>query len=104
LQDPGAPAPREAVPPQPGAPAAAPLDQPAPPPDTRATIEQTEAAEHLARQQLTNDVDQRLQAARELMNLGQPEAALSALRLAQNVIRPATNVPEPDRQKPARPV
>src|SRR5262245_32329872 len=83
----------------PPVPAPAPPDQPAPPADTRSTLEQTEAAEHLARQQLTNDVEQRLQAARELMNAGQPEAALSALRLTQNVVRSATNVPEADRQR-----
>src|SRR5262245_10751418 len=78
----------------PPAPAPAPPDQPAPasPAEPRSTIEQTESAEHLARQQLTNDVEQRLQAARELMNAGQPEAALSALRLTQNVVRSATNV------------
>ncbi len=79
--------------------AAAPLDQPAAPPDTRATIEQTEAAESLARQQLTNDVEQRLQAASELLRKGQPESALNGLRLTQNLVRSATNVPEADRSQ-----
>jgi hypothetical protein len=85
---------RPATTPPPPAPAAG---QPALPADTKATLEQTEASETLARQQLTNDVDQRLSAARELLNAGQPEAALNALRLAQNVVRSATNVPESDR-------
>ena len=67
--------------------------------DTKATIEQAEAAENIARQQLTNDVEQRLQAARNLLNQGQPEAALSQLRLTQNVVRSATNVAEDDRNK-----
>ena len=40
------------------------------PADTQATLEQTQAAETLSRQQLTNDVDQRLEAARQLMNSG----------------------------------
>jgi tetratricopeptide (TPR) repeat protein len=79
------------------APAASPLNQPATLPDTRATLEQSEAAENLTRQQLTNDVEQRLQAANELMRMGQPEAALNALRLTLNVVRSATNVPEADR-------
>src|SRR5262249_53513634 len=81
------------------APAASPADQPAAPADTKATLEQTEAAENLARQQLTNDVEQRLQSARELLNMGQPEAALNALRLTQNAIRSAPNVPHGDRLK-----
>ena len=74
-------------------------DQPLPGrPETRATIEQTQAAENLARQQLTNDVEQRLQAARELDAIrGSPRRALNALRLAQNVVRSATNVAEADR-------
>ena len=79
------------------APAAPPLDQPATLPDTGATLEQTEAAESLTRQQLTNDVEQRLQAANELLRMGQPEAALNVLRLTQNLVRSATNVPEADR-------
>jgi tetratricopeptide (TPR) repeat protein len=77
--------------------------QPAPaagtPADTQATLEQTQAAENLARQQLTNDVEQRLQRARELMDAGQPEAAINLLRLTQNVVRSASSVPEADRAK-----
>ena len=45
--------------------AAAPATPPPPAPATdRATIEQSEAAENIARQQLTNDVEQRVQTAR----------------------------------------
>src|SRR5262249_5029961 len=62
-------------------------------------IEQSEAAENLARQQLTNDVEQRLQAASELLRTGQPEVALNALRSTRNLVRSATNVPEGDRSR-----
>ena len=59
-----------------------PADQPPPgEPQARATIDQTYAAENLARQQLTNDVEQRLKMARDLMDQGQPEAAISSLAL-----------------------
>jgi hypothetical protein len=57
---------------------ATPAEQPAAAaPEARATIGQTEAAEQLARQQLTNDVEQRLQSARQLLDQGQPEAAIN---------------------------
>jgi hypothetical protein len=85
---------------QPGAPPAAPAPAPATPPPApaaqppQATIEQAERAENIARQQLTNEVEERMQAARALLNQGQPEAALSALRLTQNVVRSTTNVPD----------
>jgi tetratricopeptide (TPR) repeat protein len=104
---PAAPAPGTPAPPEPGqapaepgqAPAAAaPADQPAAAaPDNRATIAQTEAAEQLARQQLSNDVEQRLQTARQLLERNQPESAINALRLALNLVRSATNVLEADR-------
>ena len=67
---------------------------PVPPPPARATLEESEREETIARQQLTNDIEQRLQAARNLVAAGQPEAALTNLRLAQNLVRSATNVPE----------
>ena len=60
-----------------GQPATPPQPPAAQPPQPKATIEQSETAENIARQQLTNDVEQRLQAARNLLNQGQPEAALS---------------------------
>jgi tetratricopeptide (TPR) repeat protein len=88
---PAAPAP-EATPP----PAANP---PAAQPDNKATLEQTEAAENVARQQLTNDVEQRIHVANALLRQGEAEAAQSALRLALNVVRSATNVAEADRAK-----
>ena len=69
------------------------------PADTKATLEQSEAAENIARQQLTNNVEQRIQNAQALLRQGQPEAALNALRLTQNVVRSATDVPEADRAK-----
>jgi hypothetical protein len=57
-----------------------------------ATIEEAARVESVLRQQLADDVGQRLQRARDLLNAGQPEAALSALRLAQNVVRSAEAV------------
>jgi tetratricopeptide (TPR) repeat protein len=106
MQDPGGaqtpppapPAPGVADPGQVPATTAPAADQPLPGvPETRATIAQTQAAELLARQQLTNDVEQRLQTANELVRQNQPEAAVNALRLAQNLVRSATNVSEADR-------
>ncbi|HKI17823.1 MAG TPA: hypothetical protein VKA15_08075, partial [Isosphaeraceae bacterium] len=89
--------------PAPAAAAGQPATPPPPPavqpPQPQATIEQAAAAENIARQELTNDVEQRLQAARNLLNQGQPEAALNQLRLTQNVIRSATNVAEDERNK-----
>ncbi len=73
MQDPATTPPGEPAAPAPGV-----ADQPVQPPaDTQATLEQSQASEALSRQQLTNDVEQRLQAARELMNSGQPEMALN---------------------------
>ncbi len=60
----------------------------------QATLEESEREDNVARQQLTSDVEQRLQAARSLVGAGQPDAALSNLRLAQNYVRSATNIPE----------
>ena len=44
-------------------------------------------------------MEQRLNRARALVNDGQPETALNALRLIQNVIRSATDVSDEDRTK-----
>ena len=74
-------------------PAPSPASQPTAP-DTRATIELTQAVEALARQQLANDVEARIQTARELVNAGHPAAAVNSLRLARNLVRSATNVAE----------
>jgi len=96
LQEPdAAPAPAEATPTQ------TPPAQPpaAAPPNTRATIEESERSEAVARQQLTSDIEQRLNEARQLVTNGQPEAALDVLRLAQNLVRSATNVPESARRQ-----
>jgi hypothetical protein len=80
------------------APAEAGATQPPTATPPRATIEDSERQENLQRQQLTNDVEQRLQTARGLVAAGQPEAALTNLRLAQNLVRSATDVPESVRQ------
>jgi hypothetical protein len=76
------------------APAGAGANQPSTSTPPRATLEESDKEDNIARQQLTNDVEQRLQAARSLVASGQPEAALTNLRLAQNYVRSATNVPE----------
>ena len=70
-----------------------------PSPAEKATIEQSQVAENIARQQLTNDVEQHMANARALLNSSMPEAALNALRLTQNIVRSATNVSEADRAK-----
>ncbi|MGZ3412306.1 MAG: hypothetical protein ACXWNX_00415 [Isosphaeraceae bacterium] len=97
----GAPAPAGNGQPIPGipivpapAPAAASADQPQTSAGPHATLEESDREDNIARQQLTSDVEQRLQAARNLVASGQPEAALTNLRLAQNYVRSATNVPE----------
>jgi len=95
----GVPAPAGNAQPTPGipvvpAPAAATADQPATGAGAHATLEESDREDNIARQQLTSDVEQRLQAARSLVGSGQPEAALTNLRLAQNYVRSATNVPE----------
>jgi hypothetical protein len=61
---------------------------------SRATLEGAEEEENVARQQLTSEVEQRLQAARSQVAANQPEAALNNLHLAQNLVRSATDVPE----------
>jgi tetratricopeptide (TPR) repeat protein len=76
----------------PAAPPAAPVERQA-----QATLENAQESENIQRQQLTNDVRQRIQAARDLINGGQPEAALNALRLAQTVVRSAETVDEATR-------
>ena len=60
----------------------------------RATLEGSTEEENIARQQLVNDVEQRLQTARNQVAANQPEAALTNLRLAQNLVRSATDVSE----------
>src|SRR5690242_20558383 len=85
----GRPARAETAPPLPRPPAveAAPRAKPA-------SLEETSRVAEVVRQQPVADVDQRLQAARDLTAAGQPEAALDALRLAQTVARSATDVPD----------
>ncbi len=93
LQDlPAAPAlpPAEVIP--------APAPSPAPTGDAKATLEEASRLEDVYRQQLSDDVGHRLQEARRLVDSGQPEAALTVLRLVQTVIRSADQVDEATRQ------
>jgi len=55
-------------------------------PEPRATIERTAELDRIAVQQLTDDVNQRIQRARQLIQARQPAAALSVLRLAKIVV------------------
>jgi hypothetical protein len=71
------------------------VQDPEAPNDSRtgqATIEGADRAVSLLRQQLSDDVRQRLQEARNLVNNGQPEAALAVLRLVQTLVRGADQV------------
>jgi hypothetical protein len=61
-------------------------DAPPPPPSA---IAAAGVVQEIFRQQVTADVNQRLQAARALVAEGRPEAALQALRLAQRTVRSA---------------
>ncbi len=72
---------------------------PPPPGDTKATLEQAQAAEHITRQELTDSVEQRIKSAQGLMSQNQPEAAMNALRLALNVIRSASDTSAEVRSK-----
>jgi hypothetical protein len=77
-------------------------EAPPPPPQPHsasATIENAATSAALVRQQLTAEVQQRLQGARALVDSGQPEAALSALKLAQNTVRSAADVDEATRSR-----
>ena len=71
---PPAPTPGEPAPPEP---------EPATPREAQATLENAAELENVLRQELTNDIRQRIQRARDLVAQGQPEAALNTLRLAQ---------------------
>ncbi|WP_165233015.1 hypothetical protein [Aquisphaera insulae] len=90
FQDPAPPAPAQPTPPP--APAAA--VTPAPAEQPHATLENADQADTVARQQLEDDVNHRLTDARKLVESGQPEAALTHLHLAQNLVRSSLNVPE----------
>ena len=83
---------------KPAAPAA---DTPPPPQpgDVKATLEKTQADENITRQELTDNIEQRLKSAQSLMGQNQPEAAMNALRLALNVIRSSPEVSEDVRTK-----
>src|SRR5271166_6058387 len=49
-------------------------NQPATTPESRATLEESDRIDNIAREQLTSDVEQRLQAARNQVSSGQPES------------------------------
>ncbi len=100
LQDPAAPAPA-AQPAGEAQPAPAPADaQPTPPEppsavdNQKATLEESNRLDAVARQQLTSDVRQRMTAAREQADRGAIESAIDINHLAQNVVRSASNVPQ----------
>ncbi len=82
------------------APASAPVADPAPAPapaansDAKATLEAASQLEDVQRQLLVDDVRHRLQEAKSLVDTGQPEGALTVLRLVQTVIRSADQVDE----------
>jgi len=62
-----------------------PLDRPS-------LIERAAELDAVAEQALVSDINARIQRARALMRSGQPDAALEALRLAQNALASATQV------------
>ena len=69
------------------------------PPTPRPRWNRPSAAENITRQELTDNVEQRIRSAQALMNQNQPEAAMNALRLTLNVVRSATDVSEDVRAK-----
>jgi hypothetical protein len=65
----------------------------------QATLENVAAETRVREQQFRADISERLQAARTLVEQGQPESALTTLRLAQSVVRTASDIAE-DVRKP----
>ena len=94
-----APAIEAPVPPEPEPSALVPPPAPTPAADreAQATLENAARLDGIIRQQLVADIRERIQAARNFLNAGQPEAALSGLRLAQTVVRSAENADEATR-------
>ena len=90
MQDPPAPA-VEAPAIPPGVPSAE------TPPIPAATLEASDRLANISRQQLTDEIRQRLQTARDLVSRGQPEAALSALRLAKTMVQAAESADQATR-------
>ena len=101
LQDPGDPLPAMAPP----ADGAGSLPGMAPPADGFGPIEDESALERqarfsdVARQAFVTDVRQRLQAARDQSNGGNPEGALQLLRDALTVVSSSDQIAEPDRRR-----
>jgi hypothetical protein len=63
-------------------------------PETSATIEAGAQAERVRTQQLTNDIRDRQERARQLLNQGQATAALDLLRLGINALGTSEGVPD----------
>ncbi|MBI1324987.1 hypothetical protein GC170_17630 [bacterium] len=62
-----------------------------------ATLENIAQMESVRNQQFAAEIRQKQQAARNYLNANNPDAALNALRQAQNMVRSATDVPEATR-------
>jgi MoCo/4Fe-4S cofactor protein with predicted Tat translocation signal len=77
---------------------------PAESPAQGATLEQASELDRVLAQQLTTDIRERQQRARNLLNDRQPQSALTQLRLAQNAIQAAQDVPENVRKQLSREV
>jgi hypothetical protein len=80
--------------PQPPAPGADAAPVPAEGREAAASLEEQQRMSDVVRQQLVSDIRSRLQAAHDLLNSGQPQAALNTLRLAQSVVRSADQAGE----------
>ena len=93
MQDPPAPPP---------VPDTSPISTPPAGPPTGATLEKSDELDNIRRQELTSDIRQRQQQARNLVFSGQPKAALEALSLAQMALRAAEGIDEATRNKLAR--
>ncbi len=63
-------------------------------PPTAATLEQAAEVERVLTQQLTTDIRERQQRARDLVNSGNSDSAINLLRLGQQAIRSSESVPQ----------
>ncbi|MBI1325864.1 tetratricopeptide repeat protein [bacterium] len=79
------------------APAPAAENPAAPGQERPATLETVAAMESVRNQQFAAEIRQKQQAARNYLNANNPDAALNALRQAQNMVRSATDIPEATR-------
>ncbi len=82
------------------APAAEPVvETPAPGAPVASPLERQAQLDNVQREAFVTEVRQRMQAARDLTNARNPEAALAALRDALTVVQSATNIPEDSRRR-----